>query len=141
VGLRLLEGDRRVPRVAYWRERKLPTITLRSSTRSAAPDGRYGMWFPALSRRPGGQPVTVYGDGEQRRCFCHVADTVDALVRMADAESAYGGVFNVAPGGGLDPRAGPPGHRSDRFGVGDRLCPYEEAYQEGFEDMARRIPT
>jgi UDP-glucose 4-epimerase len=130
--------------VAYWRERKLPTITLRLfNTVGPRQTGRYGMVVPRfVSQALAGNPVTVYGDGEQRRCFCHVADTVEALVRMADADdSAYGGVFNVGTQEEVSI------HELAQRVIDQTdseseivFVPYEEAYQEGFEDMARRIP-
>jgi UDP-glucose 4-epimerase len=88
-----------------------------------------------------GADVTVYGDGEQRRSFCHVVDTVEALVMLLDHPDAVGDVFNV----------GAPNEIAmnalaqlvlDRSGSSSRIVhiPYEEAYAEGFEDVERRIP-
>jgi UDP-glucose 4-epimerase len=88
-----------------------------------------------------GQPLTVYGDGQQRRCFCHVRDVVDALVDLTASAEAYGEVYNV---GGeeevtileLAQRViEATGAESDIS-----LIPYDEAYEEGFEDMHRRVP-
>jgi UDP-glucose 4-epimerase len=99
----------------------------------------HGMVVPRLiGQAVTGQPVTVYGDGRQTRCFCHVGDVVDALVRLLDDERAVGQVFNVGS--------------TEEVSVLDlasrirtiagtqapiRFVPYEEAYEPGFEDMAR----
>jgi UDP-glucose 4-epimerase len=129
--------------VAYWKERKLPTITVRLfNTVGPRQTGRYGMVLPRfVSQALAGQPLTVYGDGNQRRCFCHVADSVDALVRIADVESAYGGVFNV--GSQEETSIYELARRVIELSGSDSeivYVPYEEAYEEGFEDMERRIP-
>jgi UDP-glucose 4-epimerase len=129
--------------VAYWRERRLPTITLRLfNTVGPRQTGRWGMVVPRfVSQALAGFPLTVYGDGKQRRCFCHVADAVDALVRIADVESAYGEVFNV--GSQEEISIGDLARRVIELSDSDSdvvYVPYEEAYEEGFEDMERRIP-
>ncbi len=129
--------------VAYWRERKLPTVILRLfNTVGPRQTGRYGMVIPRfVSQAMASEPLTVYGDGRQRRCFCHVSDTVEALASMAGVEAAYGQVFNVGSQEEISisdlavrviERIG-----SDSEAV---LVPYDEAYEEGFEDMERRIP-
>lgn len=129
--------------VAYWRERKLPTITLRLfNTVGPRQTGRYGMVLPRfVSQALAGHPVTVYGDGEQRRCFCHVLDTIQALEKMADQESAYGQVFNV--GSQEEVTIHELAQRVIARTESDSeitFVPYDEAYEEGFEDMDRRIP-
>src|SRR4030095_2282636 len=88
-----------------------------------------------------GQSLTVYGDGKQSRCFTHVSDVVRALIGLMDHESAYGNVFNIG--------------NNNEITIGDlarqvrELCnskseivlvPYEKAYEQGFEDMPRRVP-
>jgi UDP-glucose 4-epimerase len=88
-----------------------------------------------------GQPLTVYGDGKQQRCFCHVTDAVEALVGIAEVESAYGRVFNV--GSQEETSIHQLAQRVIEQAESDSeiaFVPYEEAYEEGFEDMARRIP-
>ena len=129
--------------VAYWRERKLPTVIFRLfNTVGPRQTGRYGMVIPRLvSQALAGHPLTVYGDGQQQRCFCHVADTVDALARMAEVETGYGRVFNI--GSQEETSIFDLAHRViDRTGSNSEivLVPYAEAYEEGFEDMERRIP-
>ncbi len=83
--------------MAYWRERALPTIVVRLfNTVGPRQTGRYGMVVPRLvGQALAGEPLTVYGDGRQTRCFCHVADVVQALFGLMTEESAYGNVFNV----------------------------------------------
>jgi UDP-glucose 4-epimerase len=88
-----------------------------------------------------GEPLTVYGDGSQRRCFCHVADVVRALSGLIGEERSYGGVFNV---GSSEETSILQLARLvlQLTGAGSEisLIPYEEAYGEGFEDMYRRVP-
>ncbi len=129
--------------VAYWRERRLPTTTVRLfNTVGPRQTGRYGMVMPRfVSQALAGAPLTVYGRGRQRRCFCHVSDAVDALVRIANVESAYGAVFNV--GSQEEITILDLARKVIDLSESDSeiaFVPYEEAYKEGFEDMQRRIP-
>jgi UDP-glucose 4-epimerase len=129
--------------MAYWRERGLPTTVVRLfNTVGPRQTGTYGMVVPRLACQAlAGQPLTVYGDGRQTRCFCHVADVVQALFGLATERRAYGNVFNVGT--------------STEISILDlahliievtdsrskiTLIPYDEAYGEGFEDMYRRVP-
>jgi UDP-glucose 4-epimerase len=102
----------------------------------------YGMVIPRFVRQATeGRPITVYGDGQQRRCFCHVLDTVDALLRLIDDPGAIGEVFNV--GTQEEVSVLELAHRvSARAGVEPRIefIPYREAFGDGFEDMLRRVP-
>jgi UDP-glucose 4-epimerase len=102
----------------------------------------YGMVIPRFVRQATeGRPITVYGDGQQRRCFCHVLDTVDALLRLIDDPGAVGEVFNV--GTQEEVSVIELAHRvSARAGVEPRIefIPYSEAFGDGFEDMLRRVP-
>jgi UDP-glucose 4-epimerase len=102
----------------------------------------YGMVIPRFVRQATeGRPITVYGDGQQRRCFCHVLDTVDALLRLIDDPGAVGEVFNV--GTQEEVSVLELAHRvSARAGVEPRIefIPYSEAFGDGFEDMLRRVP-
>jgi UDP-glucose 4-epimerase len=129
--------------MAYWRERSLPTTVVRLfNTVGPRQTGSYGMVVPRLvSQALGGEPLTVFGDGQQTRCFCHVADVVEALYGLMSDERAYGHVFNVGATDELSilelaerviDMTGSRSHIS--------LMPYEEAYAEGFEDMYRRVP-
>jgi UDP-glucose 4-epimerase len=129
--------------IAYWKERKLPTVVVRLfNTVGPRQTGRYGMVLPTFVRQAlSGQPITVYGDGSQRRCFCHVQDVTSALVALMDAEQAVGGVFNI--GSTEEITILELAERVKRACTSDaeiRLVPYEDAYEAGFEDMRRRIP-
>ena len=129
--------------MAYWRERALPTTVVRLfNTVGPRQTGSYGMVVPRLvSQALADKPLTVFGDGQQKRCFCHVFDVVEALLGLMREEGAYGNVFNVGATTeisilGLAARViEMTGSRSDIS-----LIPYEAAYAEGFEDMYRRVP-
>jgi UDP-glucose 4-epimerase len=87
------------------------------------------------------QPITVHGDGQQRRCFMHVADAVQALADLMAVDEHYGEVFNI--GSTEEVSIAELAERvRDRTGSSSpiELLPYEEAYGAGFEDMARRLP-
>jgi UDP-glucose 4-epimerase len=129
--------------LAYWREKSLPTIIVRLfNTVGPRQTGRYGMVIPTFVRQAlAGEPITVYGDGTQSRCFTHVADVVWALLRLADTPAAVGQVYNigsneeVAIGALAEQVKLQTGSRSEIV-----LVPYSEAYEAGFEDMPRRVP-
>ncbi|HEY1357626.1 MAG TPA: GDP-mannose 4,6-dehydratase [Thermoleophilaceae bacterium] len=129
--------------LAYWRERGLPVVVGRLfNTVGPRQTGRYGMVIPTFARQAlAGQPITVYGDGSQQRCFCHVGDVVRALVELMGRDDAYGDVFNI---GSTEEVSILDLARRVREAAGSsseiELVPYEQAYEEGFEDMQRRIP-
>ena len=129
--------------LAYWKERGLPTVVGRLfNTVGPRQTGHYGMVIPSLvSQALAGQPMTVYGDGTQRRCFCHVADVVRALVDIMRRDDVYGEVFNI---GSEDEVAIIDLAKRVKEATGSpseiKLVPYDEAYEAGFEDMQRRIP-
>ncbi len=129
--------------IAYWKEKKLPTTVVRLfNTVGPRQTGQYGMVIPNFVRQAlAGGPITVFGDGKQSRCFTHVSDVVRALIGLMDSEKTYGQVFNVG--------------NTVEISIADlakqirEMCrsraeiefiPYEKAYEEGFEDMRRRIP-
>jgi UDP-glucose 4-epimerase len=130
--------------LAYWKERKLPTVVARLfNTVGPRQTGRYGMVVPTfVGAALAGRPLTVFGDGTQTRCFCHVGDVVRALVGLMElGDSAYGEVFNIGSQEeisiyGLAERV------RDLTGSDSEIVvvPYDEAYEEGFEDMPRRVP-
>lgn len=129
--------------LAYWNERKLPTVVGRLfNTVGPRQTGRYGMVIPRLVRQAlAEQPLTVYGDGSQQRCFCHVSDVVRALTGLMDEPGAYGQIFNV--GNVEEVSILELAQRIvELTGSGSeiRMVPYEQAYESGFEDMPRRIP-
>jgi UDP-glucose 4-epimerase len=127
----------------YHRERGLPTIVVRLfNTVGPRQSPAYGMVIPRLVQQAlRNEPVTVFGDGRQTRCFAHVADVVDALLRLLDEDAAIGQTFNVGSSQEISI------HQLAetviaRCGSGSpiRLIPYDQAYGPGFEDMERRVP-
>ncbi len=130
--------------VAYHEEHKLPVIIGRLfNTVGPRQTGQWGMVLPTFVRQAlVGEPLTVYGDGAQRRCFCHVQDTVEAIMRLMAAEVAVGDIFNI----GVEEEITilDLAHRVKvRTGSSSevRLVPYQVAYGDGFEDMERRQPN
>ncbi len=129
--------------LAFMRERGVPVVIVRLfNTVGPRQVGRYGMVLPNFAKQAlRGDPITVYGDGKQARCFGHVNDAVGALCRLLDAPEALGQVVNVGNQREITildlaemvkERAG-----SDSP---IEFVPYAEAYGEGFEDMPRRVP-
>jgi UDP-glucose 4-epimerase len=129
--------------LAYRREKMLPTIIARLfNTVGPRQTGRYGMVVPRFVKQAlANEPITVYGDGNQTRCFCHVADVIGALIAIIDHPASVGEVFNIGSTEEvsileLAKRVKQiAGAKSDIVHV-----PYGEAYEEGFEDMPRRVP-
>jgi UDP-glucose 4-epimerase len=127
----------------YWKEKGLPTVIVRLfNTVGPRQTGHYGMVIPRfVNQAVRGEPLTVYGDGTQTRCFCFVGDVVEGIIKLADHPEAYGKVFNL---GGtqeismtdLALKVGEIAGSSSKI----RYVSYEEAYEEGFEDMQRRVP-
>jgi UDP-glucose 4-epimerase len=104
--------------------------------------GAYGMVLPRLVRQAlAGEPITVYGDGTQTRCFAHVHDTVEAILRLLDSQAAQGQVFNIGSDGeiSIHELAERVIERADSTSE-IRFIPYREAYDEGFEELGRRKP-
>jgi UDP-glucose 4-epimerase len=129
--------------LAYYRERDLPVIVARLfNTVGPRQTGRYGMVIPRfLTQALRGQPITVYGDGAQSRCFCDVSDVVVALVGLALHPDAVGRVYNVGSNEEvtileLAHRVRSVTHSASPI----QLIPYDQAYAPGFEDMRRRVP-
>ncbi|MFG1686377.1 NAD-dependent epimerase/dehydratase family protein [Nonomuraea sp. NPDC049269] len=128
---------------AYHRERGLPTIVVRLfNTVGPRQSPAYGMVIPRLVQQAvSGAPLTVFGDGSQTRCFAHVADVVNALLRLLDLEAAVGQTFNIGSANEvsiLDLAKLIIDHTGSMSAID--LIPYHEAYQQGFEDMTRRVP-
>jgi len=130
--------------LAYHKEKRLPVVLVRLfNTVGPRQTGRYGMVIPNFVKQALlGRPLTVFGDGTQSRCFTYVSDVVGQLVALAGEPRAVGEVFNV-------------GHDREEVTVLDLarrvkaragsksevvLVPYDQAYEEGFEDMQRRVP-
>jgi UDP-glucose 4-epimerase len=129
--------------IAYHRERQLPTVIGRLfNTVGPRQTGRYGMVVPTFVRQAlAGQPITVYGSGEQQRCFCHVHDVVRALADLVTRDDLYGQVFNI--GSTEEVSIAQLAERVRQATQSDSeivYVPYNEAYGEGFEDMRRRVP-
>lgn len=130
--------------LAYWREKQLPVIVVRLfNTVGERQTGRYGMVLPRFVQAAlRHDPITIYGDGQQSRCFCHVGDVVQALMALPGEARAYGQVYNIGSTEEvsileLATRVKQlTGSRSEL-----RLVPYDEAYAKGFEDMRRRVPS
>ena len=128
----------------YWREKGLETVIIRLfNTVGPRQTGSYGMVVPRfVGQALRNQPVTIFGDGSQTRCFCHVSDVVGALVSLSEHPDAFGKVFNL--GGAEEISIGDLAERIIEL-VGSQseleYIPYDDAYEEGFEDMARRVPN
>jgi UDP-glucose 4-epimerase len=128
---------------AYWRDRGAETIVVRLfNCVGPRQTGAFGMVVPRFVRQAlAGEDITVYGSGEQQRCFCHVHDVVEALVGLLDHPGAVGDVFNVGAPYELTIT-----ELAERIiaatGSSSRLVriPYDQAYETGFEDMERRVP-
>lgn len=128
----------------YYREKGLPSIVARLfNTVGPRQTGAYGMVLPTfVSQAMAGAPLTVFGDGEQSRCFCHVEDVVRALIGLLNDTRAEGDVFNVGATEEItilelaEKVIDVTGSKSSI-----RLIPYHQAYGEGFEDMQRRVPN
>jgi UDP-glucose 4-epimerase len=129
--------------LAYWKERGLPTVIGRMfNTVGPRQTGRYGMVVPNFVRQAiAGQPLTVFGDGTQSRCFCHVHDVVQALAGLMERDDLYGEVFNIGSQSEITIQA-LAGKVRELVGSEAPISyvPYDKAYEEGFEDMQRRVP-
>ena len=129
--------------LAYCREKDLPVIVVRFfNTVGPRQTGRYGMVLPNFaSQALRGTPITVYGSGDQSRCFGHVHDAVEAVMRLIETPAAIGEVFNVGADEEITIL-----ELAERVRQAARseseivFVPYSEAYVEGFEDMHRRVP-
>jgi len=129
--------------LAYWKEKKLPVIIVRLfNTVGPRQTGQYGMVLPTFVRQAlAGQPLTVFGDGNQSRSFTYVGDVVEALIRLVDEPRAIGEVFNIGNVGEVTILE--LAHRviaATGSASPVHLIPYDQAYEEGFEDMPRRVP-
>jgi len=129
--------------LAYWKERKLPVIIVRFfNTVGPRQTGQYGMVIPNFVRQAlAGEPITVFGDGTQSRAFTHVADVVEALMKLVAEPKAVGQVINIGTMQEVtilqlaERIRELSGSRSQI-----RFIPYDQAYDSGFEDMPRRVP-
>lgn len=144
--------------LAYYRQRGLPVVVFRLfNTVGPRQVGHYGMVIPRfVERAMRDDPITVYGDGNQSRCFLHVEDAVAGIVALAEAPEAVGQVFNIGSSEEItildlarkvleqtDRWKGKRPKRGHMQACDDRITfiPYSEAYADGFEDMRRRVPS
>lgn len=131
--------------LAYHKQFGVPVVICRFfNTVGPRQSGSYGMVIPRLvAQALKGEPLTVYGDGNQSRCFCNVRDVIKAVTALAAAPAAEGEIFNIGSQEEVTIRqlaeriaARVPGASREV-----RLIPYEQAYEVGFEDMLRRVPA
>lgn len=129
--------------LAYFKEKGLPVVICRFfNTVGPRQTGRYGMVVPSLVQQAlAGVPLTVYGDGQQSRCFTHVQDSIRCQMALMDNPDAVGEIFNV--GSSEEVTIEGLARRIIQLTGSDspiRFVPYEDAYGSGFEDMRRRVP-
>jgi UDP-glucose 4-epimerase len=129
--------------LSYWKEKKLPVIVVRLfNTVGPRQTGRYGMVLPNFVKQAlDNEPIRVYGNGQQSRCFCDVRDTVEGLIRLMDTDRSIGEVVNVGNTEeitieGLAQLVKKRTSSSSSI----EFVPYDQAYEPGFEDMMRRVP-
>lgn len=130
--------------LAYWKEKQVPTVIVRLfNTVGPRQTGQYGMVIPRFVKQAlAGDTITVYGDGQQSRCFINVSDVVATLPKLMAEPTCVGQVFNLGSQ-----------HEITILGLAEKIkqlagssseiafIPYSEAYEEGFEDMRRRVPS
>lgn len=127
----------------YWKEKGLDTVIVRLfNTVGPRQTGHYGMVIPRfVNQAIRGEPLTVYGDGSQTRCFCYVGDVVNGMIALLNHPDAYGKVFNL--GGEHEISMAELAELVIELSGSDskvKYLTYEDAYEEGFEDMQRRVP-
>ncbi|HEV8374772.1 MAG TPA: GDP-mannose 4,6-dehydratase [Candidatus Polarisedimenticolia bacterium] len=129
--------------LAYWKEKRLPVVVARLfNTVGPRQTGRYGMVIPSFVRQAmTGKPITVFGDGTQTRSFTYVSDVVRAVIKLMDSEETSGQVFNIGNGKEISIKE-LAGMVKDLTQSSSEIVtiPYDKAYEEGFEDMPRRMP-
>ncbi|MGB9068158.1 MAG: GDP-mannose 4,6-dehydratase [Candidatus Acidiferrales bacterium] len=130
--------------LSYWRERKQPVLVVRFfNTVGPRQIGRYGMVLPNFVRQAlDGKPITIFGTGQQSRCFCDVRDTIESLLRLLATDKAIGEVVNI----GSDEEITIEGlaqvvKQRTKSESPVTHIPYDQAYEPGFEDMLRRVPS
>jgi UDP-glucose 4-epimerase len=129
--------------LAYAREKNVPVVICRFfNTVGPRQTGRYGMVLPNFARQAlRDESITVYGTGDQARCFGHVRDAVEAMLRLIEAPAAINEVFNVGSTEETTIRQLAEFVRAEAGSASPIVTvPYDEAYPAGFEDMLRRVP-
>lgn len=129
--------------LAYYKERRLRPVVVRLfNTVGPRQTGHYGMVLPRFVQQAlRNEPLQVFGDGTQSRCFCHVRDTVRALLALDATPAAVGGIFNIGTQQSITiDELAREVIRAVGSSSGLRHVPYEQAYEPGFEDMHRRMP-
>ena len=130
--------------LSYWKERRQPVIVARFfNTVGPRQTGRYGMVLPNfVSQALKGDPITVFGTGMQSRCFCDVSECVESVLRLVDTSAAVGEVVNIGTDHEVTVNALAE-QVKERTGSSSHIqhIPYEDAYEPGFEDMYRRVPS
>lgn len=129
--------------LAYWWEKKLPIVIVRCfNTCGPRQTGQYGMVLPRFVKQALlGNPITVYGDGHQTRCFASVYDVVDGVIGLAECGQAVGEIFNI--GSDVEVTIKDLAEKVKHLSGSSsqiEFIPYEKAYGKGFEDMKRRVP-
>jgi UDP-glucose 4-epimerase len=130
--------------LAYHRQVGLPVVIFRLfNTVGPRQSGQYGMVLPRFVQSAlANQPIRVYGDGAQQRCFCNVANVVDAIMRLSACDAAVGEVVNI---GSTEEVSIIELAQRVRLRTGSEseivFVPYDEAYEAGFEDFRRRVPS
>jgi UDP-glucose 4-epimerase len=129
--------------LAYAKERALPVVIVRMfNTVGPRQTGKFGMVLPRfIAAAKAGTPIRVFGDGRQSRCFCYIADTIEALVRLQNTLAARGQIVNI---GNTEEVSMAELARKVIATLGARseveFVPYDQAYAPGFDDMRRRKP-
>jgi UDP-glucose 4-epimerase len=129
--------------LAYWREKKLPVVTVRFfNTCGPRQTGEYGMVIPRFVKAALlGHPLLVYGDGKQIRCFSYVDDVIEGMLALAEHPAAEGEIFNL---GSTEPitieELAQKIVKMTKSASIIKYIPYEQAYEKGFEDLRRRVP-
>jgi UDP-glucose 4-epimerase len=129
--------------LSFWKERHLPVIVVRLfNTVGPRQTGRYGMVLPNFVRQAlANSPITVYGTGQQSRCFCSIYDTVEAILQLVGTDKAIGEVVNIGNTEEvtIEALARLVRQRAESNSPIE-FIPYDQAYEPGFEDMPRRVP-
>lgn len=129
--------------LAYWRERKLPVVVVRLfNVIGPRQTGTYGMVVPTFVRQAfRGEPITVFGDGQQTRCFADIADVIEALVKLMETKEAEGQLFNLGSDEEVSINELAKKVKELTASSSEVIhLPYEQAYRQGYEDMRRRVP-